>query len=254
VLMSDRTSGAQRARRDGRAEISNICGSDRGYLRGTPIFALNESEPWSDPSKFVCPVIGVFMRAWNEGLPKAERGILFPLFAKIVHTSASARIQEQRALMAADWLVRTYAPAWLNLAGLREQARLLYDLPQVSEIAQAFEMRTVLVKVSHDANAEALGVDAAGWVKASDDCWASAWAAAYEAARFAAHDLAWVSAASASRAAAGIAAQTKTRSLVTALQVSAAEFVLKMARLSDPLMRAVPTGGAAHHRQRQPTW
>jgi hypothetical protein len=241
VLISDRTSGAQRARGDGRAEIGNIRGNDRGYLLGTPAFALNESEPWSDPSKFVCPVIGVFMRAWNEGLPKAQRGVLFPLLAKIVGTSANGRIEEQRALMAADWLVRTHAPVWLNLAGMREQARLLYDLPQISEMSRAFEMRTVLGKVSHDANAEALGVNAAGWVKASDDCWASAWAAAYEAARFAAHDLAWVSAASASRAAAGIAAHTKTRSIVTALQVSAAELVLKMARQSDPLIRVAPT-------------
>lgn len=232
MLMGDETSTVERARRIARAKSSTVRGNAQDNIRGLEPFAANRIEPWSDPSKCVCPVIRTFLLAWNEGLPKEERDILHSLYPKIVRTSANALIQEQRALMAADWLVRTYAPAWLNLAGMREQARLLYELPQVSEIAQAFEIRAVLAKVSHEANAEASRVDGAGWIKASDDCWASAWAAAYDAARLAAHDLAWVSAASASRAAAGIAAGMKTRSLVTALQGSAAELVLKMVRLS----------------------
>lgn len=186
-----------------------------------------------DRSDHVCPVIGVFMEAWREGLRDDERAILVPLRAKIVRTRATPRIEGARALMAADWLVRTCAPAWLNLIGLREQARLLYDLPQITEAAQAFEMRAVLAQVSHFANAEAMHVDQAGWIKASEDCWASAWAAAYEAARFAAHDPAWVSAAAVSRAAAGLAARTSTHSLKAALQFSAAELVVKMARLGS---------------------
>lgn len=234
VLLGDGTLAVEPARRSSKAEPGEVRGNDRGCLRGTPAFDLNENEPWADPSKFVCPVIGVFMRAWCEGLAKDDQAILVPLLAKIVHTSATPEIEELRALMAADWLVRTCTPVWLNLAGLREQARLLYALPEISGKDQAFEMRTVLVKVSHEVNAEALGVDEAGWIKASDDCWASAWAAAYDAARFAAHDLAWVSAASASRAAAGIAARSATRPFVTALQASAADLVLKMARLGPP--------------------
>ncbi|WP_146170108.1 hypothetical protein [Bosea sp. 124] len=135
--------------------------------------------------------------------------------------------------MAADRLVRTYTPVWLNLAGLREQARLLYALPPITELAQAFDMRTVLARVSHEANAEALGVGEAGWIKASDDCWASAWAAAYDAARLAAHDPAWISAAAASRAAAGLAACLPTQPFKAALQTSAGGLFLQMARLVD---------------------
>jgi hypothetical protein len=178
-------------------------------------------------------VIGIFMEAWHEGLPPDERAIILPLVARIVRSRATARIEEARALMAADWLVRTYAPVWLNLAGLREQARQLYDLPPITEVADAFEMRAMLAQVSHFANAEALHVDEQGWNKASDDCWASGWAAAYEAACLAAHDPAWVSAAAAARAAAGLAARTKTQSFKLALQGSAVELVAKMMRVGS---------------------
>ncbi len=233
AAMSDVKLGVERGRTGINSEIGYACGNDGGHLRRTAAFKSKETEPWADPSRRVCPSIGVFLRAWDEGLPVGQRDILEPLRPKIVDTSAGGEIPKRRGLMAADWLVRTYAPAWLDLAGLREHADKLYDLPRISEIAQAFELRTLLAKVSHEVNAEALTVDAAGWASASNDCWASAWAAAYDTARFAAHDLAWVSAASASRAAAGLAARATTRSLVTALQVSAAELVLRMARLNE---------------------
>lgn len=226
------SSGTLEAKRVGRRNRIAGTGAKAGYVPGIADQRA-AGTLGLDRSGHVCPVIGVFMEAWREGLRDDERAILVPLLAKIVRTRATPRIEEARALMAADWLVRTYAPAWLNLAGLREQARLLYDLPQITEAAQAFEMRAVLAQVSHFANAEAMHVDQAGWIKASEDCWASAWAAAYEAARFAAHDPAWVSAAAVSRAAAGLAAQTSTRSLKAALQFSAAELVVKMARLGS---------------------
>lgn len=192
------------------------------------------SGPWSIPTNDICPVIGTFMDAWHEGLPDDERSILIPLIPSIVHTRAKPRLEEVRALMAADWLVRTCTPVWLNLAGLQDEARRLYGLPQITEIAQVFKLRAMLAEISHLANARAADVDEACWIKASDDCWASAWAGAYEATRFAAHDSAWVSAAAAARAAAGLAAGLMTEAFKLALQVSAAELVLRMARCSNP--------------------
>lgn len=188
---------------------------------------------YQDRAGSVCPVIAVFLDAWREGLPADERIILTPLAARTNRTHATPRIEEARALMAADWLVRICAPAWLNLAGLREQARLLYDLPQVTEAAQASGLRATLAEVSRVTHVEAMHVDEAGWLKASEDCWASAWAAAYEAAGLAAHDPAWVSAAAVSRAAAGLAAHLPTHALKAALQTSAAELVVRMARFGS---------------------
>lgn len=225
LVHDDRVAAKQSGRRRGpQAVIARADGDRRGAtaqrVGGTP---------WSERANDVCRVIGLFMDAWHEGLPAEERHILVPLTARIVRTRATPRVEAARALMAADWLVRTYAPAWLNLAGLQEQARRLFDLPPIVEPAQVFRLRAVLAEVSHAANAQARHVDEAAWIRASDDCWASAWAAAYEAARFAAHDPAWVSAAAASRAAAGLAPRTRTRPFKAALQSSAAELVVKMA-------------------------
>lgn len=189
--------------------------------------------PWLDGSSHVCPVIGTFISAWHEGLAEQERAILVPLFPRIVRTRTTPPVEEQRALLAADWLVRTYAPAWLDLAGLRELAQMLYDLPETTKLAHAFEIRAVLAQVSHRANAEALGVGEAAWIKASDDCWASGWAAAFDAARLAANDPAWISAAAASRAAAGLSAWTMPHAFKLALQTSAAELLLRMTRLGQ---------------------
>lgn len=229
MLEGNGIAGEKRAARRSRSQMDDAA-SIAGFLRGVAGHQA-EAAPWAARSKHVCPVIGAFMSAWYEGLPDEDRPILVPLFATITRTRATPSIEERRALMAADWLVRTYAPVWLNLAGLRAQARLLYDLPEITGIAQAFEIRAVLAQVSQQANAEALGVGEADWIRASDDCWASAWAAAFDAARFGADDPAWISAAAASRAAAGLAAGMATGSFTTLLQASAADLVVKMARL-----------------------
>src|SRR3990167_10562700 len=70
-------------------------------------------EPWSDHPECVCPVIGAFMRAWNDGLPDDERtSLLLPLIPRTIGTRGSKPLEERRSLMAADWLVRTHTPAW----------------------------------------------------------------------------------------------------------------------------------------------
>lgn len=231
MLASDDALDAKQGGRQNRRQTVNprLSGHLRGITARRP-----DSGPWSVRTNNICPVIGVFIDAWHEGLPDDERALLGPLIPRIVQTRATPRIEEARALMAADWLVRTYAPVWLNLAGLQQQARQLYDLPQITEASQVIKLRPVLARVSHLANAEAVHVDEAGWIKASDDCWASAWAGAYEATRLAAHDSAWVSAAAAARAAAGLAAGLATAAFKSALQASAAELVLRMARCGSP--------------------
>ena len=215
---------------------STITSPSTGHLRGIAV-RRPAGGPWSVRANTICPVIDVFMDAWHEGLPDDERSILDPLIPIIVDTRATPGIEEARALTAGDWLVRTYAPVWLNLAGLQEEARRLYGLPQITEFAEVFKLRAVLAQVSHLANARAVDVDEACWIKASDDCWASGWAGAYEATCFAAHDCAWVSAAAAARAAAGLAAGLATHAFKVALQASATELLLRMARCGDPFSR-----------------
>jgi hypothetical protein len=52
-------------------------------------------EPWSDHPECACPVIGAFMRAWNDGLPsdKDRNRLLLPLIPKLVGTRASKEVE-----------------------------------------------------------------------------------------------------------------------------------------------------------------
>ena len=193
-------------------------------------------EPWSDHPECVCPVIGVFMRAWNDGLPDTDRtAILLPLVAKTINTRGSGSLAERRSLMAADWLVRTHTVAWLRLAGLTTQADALASLPEITSMAQVPSILGPIKAVRKDADAagdaardaagdaardaagdaawdaagDAAGdaaraaAEAAGWDAAGDDAWAAARAAGWDAAR----DAGW----DAARAAAGAAAWDAAR-------------------------------------------
>ena len=100
--------------------------------------AFVAGEPWSDHPECACPVISAFLRSWNDGLPSdAERDrLLKPLIRSLVGTR-NKNLEERRSLMAADWLVRVYTPAWLRLAGLVSQAESLESLPEITSMAQA---------------------------------------------------------------------------------------------------------------------
>src|SRR3984957_13481152 len=156
-------------------------------------------EPWSDHPKCACPVIGAFMRLWNDCLPDAERTtLLLPLIPRLVGTRGSKNLEERRALMAADWLVRTHTPAWLRLAGLMTQADALCGLPEITAFAQVPSIRPAIEAARDNA--------AAAWAAARDAAWDAAWAAAGAAAGAAARDAAWDAAWDAAGAAAGDAA------------------------------------------------
>ena len=74
--------------------------------------------PWSDHPECVCPVLGAFMRSWNDGMRSdAEREMLKPLIPLLVGTRSTPEVENRRSWMACDWLVRVQCPAWLGLAG-----------------------------------------------------------------------------------------------------------------------------------------
>ncbi len=94
-------------------------------------------EPWSDHPQCVCPVIGAFMRSWNDNLPDDRRTeLLLPLIPATIGTRGSAELVNRRATMATDWLIRVHTPAWLRLAGLTAQADVLAALPEITDFAK----------------------------------------------------------------------------------------------------------------------
>lgn len=90
--------------------------------------AFVAGEPWSDHPECACPVISAFLRSWNDALQTdTDRDrLLKPLIPKLIGTR-NPKLEERRALMAADWLVRVNTPAWLRLAGLTVSAVKLVE-------------------------------------------------------------------------------------------------------------------------------
>jgi hypothetical protein len=182
-------------------------------------------EPFSDRPECVSPVLGQFLRSWNDALDDEGRQKLKPYLARAISTSSDGR-DEERAWLCTDWLVRVCAPAWLDLAGVKEAPAALRALPPIvsSEVAARAQPT----------------IDQAR--KAGDAAWAAAWAAAGDAARAAARAAAWAAAWAAARAAAGAAARAAARAAAWAaawdaleptkleLQQSALELLGKMVK------------------------
>ena len=138
--------------------------------------AFVAGEPWSDHPACACPVIGAFLRSWNDSLrTDAERNrLLKPLIPDLVGSKSTKAVEERRALLCADWLVRVHTPAWLRLAGLTVHADALEALPEITAFAQVPSIRRT-ISAARDEAYKTLG---AAWVAAGDAAWDAAWAAA----------------------------------------------------------------------------
>ena len=133
-------------------------------------------EPWSD--KCVSPVIRAFVVSWNDTLDDTDRQMLKPYIPLVIGTKTTEADEETRAWLATDWLVHTFAPAWLDLAGLAESAATLRALPNLTST----ELATAALPTIRAAREK------------SDAAWAAARAAARDAAGDAARDSAWAAA------------------------------------------------------------
>jgi len=134
-------------------------------------------EPFSDHPACASTVVGAFLRAWNDALPDSDRQQLKRYISRLVGSKGTADQEDERAWMALDWLVRSYTPVWLRVAGLHDQAGRMEGLPEFKAGMDVPSVRPVIDAVRKDARDAA--VAAAG---------AAAGAAARAAARDAARD------------------------------------------------------------------
>ncbi len=87
-------------------------------------------EPFSDHPASVCPVIGSFLRAYNDSVDDERRQDLYAYAARVVGSRSSISVQRDRASRLADWAVEMQRRHWtsrylplarLRIASLRRQ-------------------------------------------------------------------------------------------------------------------------------------
>jgi hypothetical protein len=87
-------------------------------------------EPFTDHPASACPVIGSFLRAYNDSLDDDRRQDLYAFAARIVGSRASINVQRARIDRLAGWAFEMQRRQWtsrylplgrLRMAGLRRQ-------------------------------------------------------------------------------------------------------------------------------------
>jgi hypothetical protein len=91
--------------------------------------AFAAGEAWSERPRCASPTLTEWMIAWNDGLDDGTRQELRRYIWRLVGSRGAPADERSRRWMAADWLVRWYAPGWLASAGLRRAAAQLASLP-----------------------------------------------------------------------------------------------------------------------------
>jgi len=135
----------------------------------------------TDAPECASPVLRDFTVGLNDRWDTVQRQTLKPFLPRMVGTAGDGQ-DEARAYLALDWLVRTYAPEWLDVAGLTERARDLRDLPRIVDPASAQSAVPVAHAARQDAAAAGAAARDAAWAAAGAAAWAAAWAAARDAA------------------------------------------------------------------------
>ena len=87
-------------------------------------------EPHSNEPDRVSPVLRAFCRTLNDAMEDEPRQRLLPYLERTIGT-ADDGLDETRSWMALDWLIRVYAPTWLDAAGLPHSATRLTTLSPV---------------------------------------------------------------------------------------------------------------------------
>jgi hypothetical protein len=83
-------------------------------------------EPFTDHPATVCPVIGSFLRSYNDSIDEHRRQSLYEYASKVVGSRTGQRIQEERAERLARWAdeVLRSRRTWFLRSPLRALTRL----------------------------------------------------------------------------------------------------------------------------------
>jgi hypothetical protein len=182
------------------------------------VVSMFAGEPFTDSPACVDPVLANFGTTWNDCLDHGERQALKQYIPQLLGTAKGEELSQRRGWMAADWLVRMNAPAWLELSpALAEHAaklRALAEITGLQQLASAMPAIDQAQRAAAEAKSAAGGAwnvvdfavdqlsgdasdvvrDAAEFI-AVRPCWISAWQATHDTAL----DAAWSAASNAAR-------------------------------------------------------
>lgn len=100
------------------------------------VVSMLAGEELTDAPDCASPVLGGITRRLNDQWDDEQRQKLLPLLPRMIGTADDGK-DEARSYTASDWLVRIYTPAWLELAGLKKEARELRDLSRIVDPVSA---------------------------------------------------------------------------------------------------------------------
>jgi hypothetical protein len=144
------------------------------------VVAMFVGQPFNDAPKCVSPVLRTFGIGLNDQWDDAQRQTLRPFIPRLPGTAGDG-LDEARSYLALDWLIRTYTPAWLDLAGLAESAAELRALRRIADMAAAEAAGPVVRAAQTKAAAAGAAAGAAAWHAAGDAAGAAAGDAAWDA-------------------------------------------------------------------------
>jgi hypothetical protein len=130
------------------------------------VVSMLAKEPFTDHPQCVSPVLAAFGIGLNDQWDDEKRQLLKQFIPLLPGTRDDGQ-DEARGYLALDWLIRTFTPAWLDLAGLAVEAQGLRGLRRIVDSAAWSSM---------EVEAEAK-ISAAYWAAYSAAYWAAYWAA-----------------------------------------------------------------------------
>ena len=93
-------------------------------------------EPFTDRPQSVCPVIGSFLRAYNDSIDDRRRQDLYAYAAKVVGSRAPADVEQARAERLTAWALELGQRRWTRF--LRpSRGRLLTRKPQADVVGSS---------------------------------------------------------------------------------------------------------------------
>jgi hypothetical protein len=88
--------------------------------------SMLSGEPFTDHPASVCPVIGSFLRSYNDSIDERRRQSLYEYASRVVGSRGSLRVQEARAIRLSEWAEEMHRrrPTWFLRSPLRALTRL----------------------------------------------------------------------------------------------------------------------------------